>query len=126
MGDRFVKTSNIAKNVMQKFISITQQAETLFVDSRLIARKLGVRHRGWYRNIIIMYQNETELAFGRLHFETTTVINRFDPVNHVKFALLTEDQAIFLMTLTRNTPEVVNCKLMFVKSVSETKRMLGY
>lgn len=111
---------------MNNLIAITQQSDTLLVDSRLIAKKLGVRHRGWYQNILLKYQNETEQAFGRLHLGGTTIINSFGPVNQLKFTLLTEDQAIFLMTLTRNTPEVVACKAAFVKSVSAAKRMLGY
>ena len=111
---------------MNDLIAITQQGDILVVDSRLIATKLGVGHADWYRNILLKYQTETGQAFGHLRFESDTVRNSVGAVNTVKFALLTEDQATFLMTLSRNTPEVVACKITLVKSFSEAKRMLEH
>ena len=111
---------------MNNLIAIVNQGDTLVVDSRLIAERLGVGHSDWYRNIVLKYQTETEQAFGHLRFESGTVTNSVGAVNTVKFALLTEDQATFLMTLSRNTPEVVACKATLVKSFSEAKRILEY
>jgi hypothetical protein len=111
---------------MNDLTVIMQQCDTLLVDSRLITRTLGVQHRGWYQNILLKYQDVIEQTYGELRLETTTIRNRFGPINELKFALLTEDQAIFLMTLTRNIPQVIACKAAFIKSVSEVKRMLGY
>lgn len=111
---------------MNNLIAIANQGDTLVVDSRLIAERLGVGHSDWYRNIVLKYQTETEQAFGHLRFESGTVTNSVGAVNTVKFALLTEDQATFLMTLSRNTPEVVACKATLVKSFSEAKRILEY
>ena len=111
---------------MNNLIAIANQGDTLVVDSRLIAERLGVGHSDWYRNIVLKYQTETEQAFGHLRFESGTVTNSVGAVNTVKFALLTEDQATFLMTLSRNTPEVVACKATLVKSFSEAKRILEH
>ncbi|MBD0264236.1 MAG: hypothetical protein ICV78_16350 [Tolypothrix sp. Co-bin9] len=41
-----------------------------------------------------------------------------------EWVFLTEDQATFLMTLSRNTPEVVECKKELVRKFSEAKRLL--
>lgn len=109
---------------MNNLIAITQQGDALVVDSRLIAERLGVNHKDWYRNILLKYQTETEQAFGQLRFENGTVKNSVGAVNKVNFALLTEDQATFLMTLSRNTPEVVTCKAVLVKSFSEAKQII--
>ena len=111
---------------MNNLIAITQQGNALVVDSRLIAERLGVNHSDWYRNIILKYQADTEQAFGHLRFTNGTVTNSVGAVNKVNFVLLTEDQATFLMTLSRNTSEVVACKITLVKSFSEAKRMLEY
>jgi phage regulator Rha-like protein len=106
-------------------ISVIQCEDgALVVDSRLIAERLGVNHSDWYRNIVIKYQTETEQAFGHLRFENDTVTNSVGAVNTVKFALLTEDQATFLMTLSRNTPEVIACKQDLVIKFSRAKQLL--
>lgn len=106
---------------MNNLIAITQQGDALVVDSRLIAERLGVNHSDWYRNIILKYQTDTEQAFGKLRFENGEIKGRGQPE---KCCLLTEDQATFLMTLSRNTPEVVACKATLVKSFSEAKRII--
>lgn len=74
---------------MNNLIAITQQGDALVVDSRLIAERLGVNHKDWYRNILLKYQTETEQAFGQLRFENGTVKNSVGAVNKVNFALLT-------------------------------------
>jgi len=109
---------------MNNFIAIARQNGILVVDSRLIAERLGVNHGDWYRNIVLKYQTETEQVFGHLRFENSTVKNTVGTGNKVNFVLLTEDQATFLMTLSRNTPEVVTCKATLVKSFSEAKRII--
>jgi len=109
---------------MNDLISILTVDDTFVVDSRLIAERLGVIHSDWYRNIVLKYRTETEQAFGHLRFENDTVTNSVGAVNTVKFVLLTEDQATFLMTLSRNTPEVVECKIALVKSFSEAKKVI--
>lgn len=93
----------------------------LVVDSRLIAERLGVNHSDWYRNIVIKYQTETEQSFGILRFENGEIQGRGQPE---KYCFLTEDQATFLMTLSRNTLEVVACKQDLVIKFSRAKQLL--
>ena len=93
----------------------------LVVDSRLIAQELNVKHSDWYRNVLIKYQSYAEQAFGILRFENGEIEGRGQPE---KFVYLTEDQATFYMTLSRNTPEVVQCKVKLVSQFSKAKRLL--
>jgi phage antirepressor YoqD-like protein len=91
------------------------------VDSRLIAIELGIQHKNFYQ-AIKDNQIDIEQAFGHLLFETDTVKNSVGAVNEVKFAYLNEDQATYLMTLSRNTPQVKKLKLKLVKSFSYFKK----
>lgn len=81
------------------------------VDSRLIAKRLGISHRPMYR-LLVKYQ--TEMAeLGLLRFENAKVGAMGRPEKYVH---LNEDQAVFLLTLTRNTPEAVALKLDLTKA----------
>lgn len=93
------------------------------VDSRLIAIELGIQHKNFYQ-AIKDNQTDIEQALGHLLFETDTVKNSVGAVNEVKFAYLNEDQATYLMTLSRNTPQVKKLKLKLVKSFSHAKKLI--
>lgn len=97
-----------------------EHGDVLVVDSRLIAEQLGIEHRNFLETLD-NYQTQIEQAFGILRFETAEIQGRGRPG---RYALLTEDQATFVMTLSRNSPEVVECKLNLVLAFSEAKRLL--
>jgi phage regulator Rha-like protein len=87
------------------------------VDSRLIAEALGVNHSDWFRNIILKHQGKITANFGALRFENGALMNkRYRGSNTVKFVLLTEDQSIFIATLSRNTEQVIAFKAKLVAS----------
>jgi phage regulator Rha-like protein len=92
----------------------------LVVDSRLIAQELGIEHESFMKTVD-RYKNQTEQAFGFLRFEVGEIEGRGQPE---KFVYLTEDQATFLMTLSRNTPEVIRCKILLVTQFSKAKKLL--
>lgn len=81
------------------------------VDSRLIAEQLGVKAHNIFA-LMKKYQASIE-QLGILPFKTGVIQGRGQPE---KYALLTEDQAYFLLTLSRNTPKVVALKLNLVKA----------
>lgn len=92
------------------------------VDSRIIAEGLGIEHESLLRTIS-RYEVEIEQAFGVLRFEvgaSQMPDGRTNP-NPPKHFLLTEDQATFILTLSRNTPQVVAFKIGLVKAFSELK-----
>lgn len=92
---------------------VTKKAEAR-VDSRLIAQALGNQHKA---SIQLIERYKVELKeFGLVPFEMEKV-----PMGRPeKFALLNEDQALFLLTLSKNTKRVVELKL--VKAFSEARR----
>ena len=101
-------------------IEVQNQSGVLVVDSRLIAQDLGIEHRSLLQ-LIDDYQTQVEQAFGILRFENAEIEGRGRPA---RFAFLTEDQATFVMTLSRNTDAVVKAKLSLVRSFSAAKAAL--
>lgn len=57
-------------------------------------------------------------------FSHATVRNSVGAVNEIKYCYLNEDQATYLMTLSRNTPKVKTLKRKLVKSFSAAKRII--
>lgn len=89
-------------------LEIFDDGGDLYVDSRLIAERLGIQHESFLRTID-NYQTRIESAFGGLRFGIG--VPDKPTGNPPRYALLNEDQATFVMTLSRNSPEVVQCKL---------------
>ncbi len=101
-------------------LSVQEKDSVLVVDSRLIAQELGIKHKS-FMETIRKHEKQTEQAFGILRFETAEIIGKGQPE---KFVYLTEEQSIFMMTLSRNTERVVECKIQLVKAFSEAKKLL--
>lgn len=101
-------------------LQVIEDAGQLYVDSRLIAPRLGIEHRSFLQTLGD-YQTQIEQAFGILRFENAKKKGRGRPS---KFAYLTEDQATFVMTLSRNSPEVVQCKIDLVQALARAKELL--
>jgi phage antirepressor YoqD-like protein len=93
------------------------------VDSRVVAEKCGVEQKS-FRQLIGDYQATIEQAFGRVRFENDTLQTNGGP-QKTTFSLLTEDQATFIITLTRNTAQVIAFKASLVKAFAEAKRQLA-
>ncbi|MBE7384392.1 MAG: Rha family transcriptional regulator [Leptolyngbya sp. SIO1E4] len=101
-------------------LTVVQHGDALVVDSRLIAQDLGIEHRSFVKTLD-KYQSRIENGFGILRFEIAEIKGRGQPA---RFAWLTEDQATFVMTLSRNTDRVVQCKLKLVKAFSAAKQVI--
>lgn len=85
------------------------------VDSRLIAEGLGTNHRSTFR-LLVKFKPDFE-ALGKVRFEIAPSASG----QHQRFAFLNEDQAVFLLTLTRNTPKVVALKLALTKAFKQAR-----
>lgn len=104
-------------------ITVSTFAGELRADSRSFAPKLDVRHRQLMDNIY-KYQDKFE-ALGLLPFETEAVDgDGYRGVKYEKYALLNEDQAYFLLTLSRNSDAVVNAKLALVQAFRKARAQL--
>lgn len=101
-------------------ISVNQVDGELVVDSRLIADRLDIRHETLMETLE-KYQTRIESRFGIIRFETGKIDGRGRPQ---KFALLNEPQATSLMTFSRNTDAVVECKLDLVNAFEQAKTAL--
>jgi Phage regulatory protein Rha (Phage_pRha) len=108
---------------MSDFIVSQHSDNVLVIDSRLIAQELGIEHESFMKTVD-KYQKQTEQAFGVLRFEIGKPQMGTAGGRPEKYCLLTEEQATFYMTLSRNTPEVVELKIKLVKAFSEAKRLL--
>ena len=102
-------------------LTVSEVNSVLVVDSRLIAERLGVEHHNFLA-VVEKHKTCAEQAFGILLFETEVKNGRGRPV---RYALLTEDQATFFMTLSRNTPATIECKLELVIAFSAAKKQLS-
>ncbi|NEQ78472.1 MAG: hypothetical protein F6K23_39080 [Okeania sp. SIO2C9] len=102
---------------------IVENEGALVVDSRLVAQELDIEHES-FMETVYQYQTLTEEAFGVFRFQTGKPKGGSKGGRPPKYVLLTEDQATFLMTLSRNTPEVVQCKVNLVKAFSKAKELL--
>lgn len=105
-------------------ISVLEQDGNLVVDSRIVANQLGVNHSDWFRNIIKKYESQIEQGFGVLRFQNGEPNGGSKGGRPEVFAWLTEDQCLFVMTLSRNTDQVIECKMNLVKAFAEARRQL--
>lgn len=94
----------------------------LLVDSRLIAERLGIQHEVLIRTIN-KYLTELQ-GFGVLRFEN----GKLEPGatgRPQRFCYLNEDQATLLMTMSRNTAQVVQCKMELVAAFKKAKSIIN-
>jgi phage regulator Rha-like protein len=104
-------------------LTILQENEELSIDSRNMAKALGIEHESLFRTI---KDNGSSLSyFGHLRFEIGTVVNSVGAVNKTNYCLLNEDQATFIATLSRNTEQVILFKICLVKAFSVAKQKLS-
>ena len=106
-------------------MDIIQIKKELRIDSRLLAGQLDHRHRTILESID-RYKTELE-SLSRLPFET----EKGKPLPQggfsktIRFALLTEDQCYFVLTLMRNNPNVVALKLKLVKAFRDARKQIA-
>jgi len=99
-------SNNTQISYKSQVVNIINIDGTFRVDSRLIAQRLDIQHHKLLETIR-KYDSEFN-QLGILSFERKEINGRGQPE---KYALLNEDQAVFALTLSRNTPEVVQLKL---------------
>ena len=104
-------------------INLNIEDGKVVVDSRLIARELGIKHKNFLATID-KYREEIEEDWGQFAFKTETVTNSVGASNTAKYALLTEPQATLLMTYSKNTEKVRICKRKLVKAFESAKQVL--
>ena len=99
------------------------QNNQLVTTSEIIAQSIEVQHRNTL-DLIKRYTGELE-QLGSLAFQTR--VKRIDQRGGEKttYALLNEQQATFLISLSRNTPKVVEFKLALTKAFFKAREALN-
>lgn len=104
-------------------ITIVEIQGELVVHSRLLAEQLDIKHLSLLK-LVNKHQVKIEANFGQVRFEIETVQNSVGAINEVKFAWLNESQALILMTLSRNTEEVLDRKLGLIQAFLHQRKQL--
>jgi phage regulator Rha-like protein len=94
----------------------------LLIDSRLIADRLGIQHRGLIQTIdkhLARLQSKSQVRF-----EMEMVKLPQGGAKQKKFAYLDERQATLLMTMSRNTDQVLDCKEALVDAFEKAKLII--
>ncbi len=104
-------------------LTVTSRDNVLVVDSRLIAQDLGITHKSLLETLD-NYLHRIEAAFGVVRFETEKPLKGSKGGRPERVAYLTEDQSTLLMSFSRNTPQVVDCKVALVQAFSQAKQVI--
>lgn len=108
---------------MKKEISVViyvSAKEEPRVDSRLLADRLGNQHATVIR-LIDEYKSDFE-SLGVLRFKIGKPRAKSKGGRPEKLAMLTEDQAYFLLTLSRNSQKVRSLKIELVKAFARFRQ----
>lgn len=100
-------------------LDITTQNDTLVVDSRLVAEELGIEHRALMQTIR-KYLNRLERKTP-VTFQTDVVKRPQGGTYEVSYCFLNEAQATLLMTFSRNSDRVLDCKEHLVEAFTAAK-----
>jgi len=104
-------------------LSIQNRDGVLVVDSRLIAQDLEIEHRALLQTLD-KYLEKIEASFGTVAFEMREFKTKQGNRSTERIAYLTEDQSTLLMTFSRNTERVVDCKIALVQAFSKAKQVI--
>lgn len=103
------------------FIASDNLKNEPFTTSKIIAECGGQEHRA-IRQLIETYSSELK-EFGRVTFQMIPFETN-GGIQEIKVYLLNEEQATFLITLMRNTPQVVLFKQQLVKEFYSMRQEL--
>ena len=104
-------------------LAVSEHNGILVVDSRLVAQELGIAPKNLLETLD-NYLERIEVAFGVVRFETEKPLKGSKGGRPERVAYLTEEQATLLMTFSRNTSRVVECKVALVQAFSQAKQVL--
>lgn len=108
------ETSLYKSDYIPESLPLTIIKDMARVDSRIIAEQLGRKHKSTFE-LILRYKNELE-QLHHLPFKTEDGYRSQGGGKAKHFALLSEDQAYFVLTLSRNNVRAVSLKLKLVQA----------
>lgn len=106
----------------QNLAFVQVEADTAYIDSRVYCREIiEVDHHDWMRDTLRNHQAVIEQYFGIVRFKTALTGKRGMPE---KYALLTEPQTNFALTLSRNTTKTMERKAELIADFEQAKQTL--
>jgi phage regulator Rha-like protein len=120
-GDEAAKgnTSNIDAKPAPQPLALVQSKDEPRIDSRLLAYSLGVKHKATM-NQILKYREALE-RFNQVTFKKTVGERKQGGGNAERIALLSEDQAFFVLAMSRNNARVIDLKVKLVQAFSAAR-----
>ena len=112
-------TGSVSHADSKDFALTTTTAEAR-IDSRLLAKQLGNKHKA-VLTLLDRYLT-TFKTHGQLTFKKEVGSRKQGGGNAERYALLNENQAYFLLNLSRNTEIVVALKSRLITAFSEARR----
>lgn len=104
-------------------LTVTNIDGQLLVDSRLIAERLGITHEAILKTID---KHLTRLqAKSPVRFEIDVVKRPQGGTYNIRYAFLNEAQATKLMTYSRNTEQVLDCKDALCDAFEKAKALIA-
>lgn len=103
-------------------IQVQKIGDQLVVDSRLIAAQLGIEHDTLFKTIE-KYSDRLS-SKNQVRFQVEFRERPQGGKSKVRYAFLDERQATLLMTMSRNTEQVLNCKDALVDAFIEAKQII--
>ena len=105
-------------------LQVIESNGDLVIDSRLIADTLGIEHRAFMQTIR-KYESKIQQSFGCVAFQMSNIeMPNGGTRTEITHALLTEPQATLLMAFSKNTDQVVNCKISLVTAFEKAKAVI--
>lgn len=106
-------------------IQLLQMEKEVLVDSRIVAKGIGIEHESLMKTIYT-YQTELE-EFGPLRFQIgpKTGAKAKAGGDSPKYVLLNRDQAGVVISFSRNTAQVVRFKVDLFKAINAMEKQLA-
>jgi len=91
------------------------------IDSRIVAKSLEIEHHSLMATMY-KYQDRIE-RLGAVPFQIEALKHgSYRGSSHIKYAMLNENQAIFVANLSRNTEQVVEFKFNLTVAFDEARK----
>lgn len=110
-------------SALLQFVQV--DSEVVYVDSRVYCREIiEVEHIDWVRDTLKKHQAVIEQYFGVIRFETDKPAEGSKGGRPEVFALLTEPQTNFALTLSRNNAKTMQRKAELIADFERAKTAL--
>lgn len=117
--------TNILPENSDLFQFVQVDSDVVYIDSRVYCREvIEVDHHDWFNNVLKKYQDVIEQYFGVVCFKNAEPLKGSAGGRPEAFALLTEPQTNFALTLSRNNAKTMCRKAELIADFERAKAAL--